>query len=388
MSDWNSFRGAARRLDDIDLPRIGHRIGVGEDELHAFMDVEAAGSGFDRQGRPKMLFEPHVFHRNLTPARRSKAVKAGLAYARWGEKLYPSDSYPRLVEAMAIDETAALKAASWGLGQILGENFAMVGYESPQDMVWAFMEDEEHHLEAIVDFLIGANLDDHLRNHRWEDLARGYNGPGYAKHNYHGRMAAAYAKWAKIADTPWAPAVDTLPPIGVKMVSPGMRGAPVRAIQMRLQLLGHYAGAVDGIFGPVTDAALRSFQRAASIVVDGYAGPQTFAAIDATLSPEPIIVKEEAAMPMPTPAILSGSETAKPAIQVPRPASPVEQSAKAVGAAKWAAIAGALWTAVVAADVLPPAFTTPEFIAAVTAAIGAVAGAVGSYRAPKNAEPG
>jgi hypothetical protein len=59
-----------------------------------------------------------------------------------------------------------------------------------------------------------------------------------------------------------------------------------------------------------------------------------------------------------------------------------------VGAAKWAAIAGALWTAVVAADVLPPAFTTPKFIAAVTAAIGAVAGAVGSYRAPKNAEPG
>ncbi|MCO6386341.1 hypothetical protein [Aliihoeflea sp. 40Bstr573] len=70
----------------------------------------------------------------------------------------------------------------------------------------------------------------------------------------------------------------------------------------------------------------------------------------------------------------------------PKP-SPVEQSAKAVGAGKWAAIAGALWTAVVSVDVLPPAFTTPEFVAAVTAMITAVAGAVGSYRAPKNAEP-
>lgn len=70
----------------------------------------------------------------------------------------------------------------------------------------------------------------------------------------------------------------------------------------------------------------------------------------------------------------------------PKP-SPVEQSAKAVGAGKWAAIAGALWTAVVAADVLPPAFSTPEFIAAVTAFIGAAAGAIGAYRAPKNAEP-
>lgn len=387
MSDWNSFRGAARRLDDIDLPRIGHRIGVGEDELHAFMDVEAAGSGFDRQGRPKMLFEPHVFYRNLTPAKRTKAVKAELAYARWGERPYPSDSYPRLVAAMAIDETAALKAASWGLGQILGENFAMVGYESPQDMVWAFMEDEEHHLEAIVDFLIAAKLDDHLRNHRWEDLARGYNGPGYAKHNYHGRMAAAYAKWAKIPDTTWAPAVDALPLIGVKMVSPSMRGAPVRALQMRLQRLGHYAGAIDGIFGPVTDAALRSFQRAAGIVVDGYAGPQTFAAIEAALAPEPIISKEEAAMPAPAPIGHNGGPTLEPQISRPMP-SPVEQSAKAVGAGKWAALGGALWTVVVAADILPGQFASAEFNVAVTTLIGAVAAMVGAYRAPKNAEPG
>lgn len=29
MSDWNPFQGAARRLDDIDLPRIDDRIGAG-----------------------------------------------------------------------------------------------------------------------------------------------------------------------------------------------------------------------------------------------------------------------------------------------------------------------------------------------------------------------
>lgn len=70
MTDFNGFKGRAKRLDDIDLPRIGHRIGVGEDELHAFMDVETSGGGFDPQGRPKILFEPHVFYRNLTGAKR------------------------------------------------------------------------------------------------------------------------------------------------------------------------------------------------------------------------------------------------------------------------------------------------------------------------------
>jgi N-acetylmuramidase len=94
MTDWNGFRGAAKRLDDIDLPRIGARIGVGEDELHAFMEVEAAGSGFDRQGRPKMLFEPHVFWRHLPKAKRAEAERQGLAYPKWKPGAYPKTATP------------------------------------------------------------------------------------------------------------------------------------------------------------------------------------------------------------------------------------------------------------------------------------------------------
>jgi len=105
-----TFHGAAKRLDDIDLPKIGARIGVGEDEIHAFMDVEAAGSGFDNQGRPKMLFEPHVFWRNLSGAKRVAASQKGLAYPKWGEKPYPKDSYSRLIEAIGIDRTAAINS--------------------------------------------------------------------------------------------------------------------------------------------------------------------------------------------------------------------------------------------------------------------------------------
>ncbi len=57
------FKGAARKLSDLDLPRIGARIGVGEDEIHAIVDVESSGSGFDSQGRPKALYEPHLAYR-------------------------------------------------------------------------------------------------------------------------------------------------------------------------------------------------------------------------------------------------------------------------------------------------------------------------------------
>ena len=199
----SDFRGAAKRIEDVDIPRIGSRIGVGEDELHAFMDVEAAGSGFDQHGRPKMLFEPHIFYRQLDATKRIKAVRMGLAYERWGQAKYPSDSYPRLYAAMKIDETAALKSASWGLGQVMGFNHKLVGYATVQDMVIAFMEDEENHLNAIVEFLIANGLDDELRRHDWEGLAAGYNGKSYRKHGYHTKLRNRFAWWQTKPDTPW-----------------------------------------------------------------------------------------------------------------------------------------------------------------------------------------
>jgi hypothetical protein len=78
------------------------------------LDVESRGSGFDAQGRPLILFEPHIFYALLGSSRqRDEAMVHGLAYPRWGTRPYPRDSYPRLIEAIGIDETAALKSASW-----------------------------------------------------------------------------------------------------------------------------------------------------------------------------------------------------------------------------------------------------------------------------------
>lgn len=227
------FVGRAVRLADLDLPNAGHLIGVGEDELHAVLDVETAGGGFDKHARPKILFEPHVFYRNLTGADRVHAVQSGLAYAAWKSGGYPSDSYPRLIAAMAIDEAAALKAASWGLGQILGENFVAAGYDSPQHMVVAFVEGgESEHLQAMIRFVKANHLDDELRAHNWAGFARGYNGAQYAKHGYHTKLAAAYAKWAKIRDTPWSPPSDAVgkpipvPPVTTKPLPPLVPAAP------------------------------------------------------------------------------------------------------------------------------------------------------------------
>jgi hypothetical protein len=202
------FKGRAKRLDDLDLPRVGALIGVGEDEIHAVLEVEAAGSGFDSQGRVKALYEPHIAYRHSSGEVRDRLVKAGLAYPNW-KRNYPKDSYPRIEAAMAIDEATALKATSWGLGQIMGFNCVAAGYLSPRAMVVAFADDEENHLEAMIQFILSKDLDDEIRRHDWAGFARGYNGAGFKANGYDTKLAAAFAKWRKIKDTPYAPPVKT-----------------------------------------------------------------------------------------------------------------------------------------------------------------------------------
>lgn len=202
---WHGFIGAARRIEDVDLPRIAHTIGVDEDVIHAVIDVESAGSGFDAFERPRMLFEPHIFYRLLHGEQRTRAVREGLAYKVWGHKPYPSDSYGRLERAIEINETAALQSASWGLGQIMGFNHAAAGYATVQDMVRAFLDDEAVHLEAMIQYIVTHELDDDLRRQDWAGFARGYNGPGYARHGYHHRLATRYRYWRSKPNTPWDP---------------------------------------------------------------------------------------------------------------------------------------------------------------------------------------
>ena len=55
----------------------------------------------------------------------------------------------------------------------------------------------------------------------------------------------------------------------------GSSGEAVRTIQTKLQRWGYYDGAIDGIFGSETTAAVKEFQRKNGLAVDGILGPRT-----------------------------------------------------------------------------------------------------------------
>ena len=59
----------------------------------------------------------------------------------------------------------------------------------------------------------------------------------------------------------------------------GSRGTEVRQIQTALKQQGYYTGSVDGIYGAQTEGAVRKFQSAKGLSVDGICGSETLSAL-------------------------------------------------------------------------------------------------------------
>jgi hypothetical protein len=205
------FKGAARRAVPGEIVAIAKDLGVSVPAFRAVITVEAAGSGFDKAGRPKALFERHHFFKHLkaNPDQLEQAIAAGLAYRTWGEKPYPKGSdavYSEIVRACEINENAALLSTSWGLGQVMGSNYKMVGCASVEDMVREAVESEAGQLRQMAGFIKSANLVKPMKDLNWAAFAKGYNGPGYAKNAYDTKLAQAHAKFMK------EPNYETAPP--------------------------------------------------------------------------------------------------------------------------------------------------------------------------------
>ena len=78
------------------------------------------------------------------------------------------------------------------------------------------------------------------------------------------------------AGDPIPPKPEERPEEG-RTLSKGMKGEDVRAVQVRLTVLGYYDGKLDGIYGNGTRDAVELFQARNAMKVDGKVGPRTLA---------------------------------------------------------------------------------------------------------------
>lgn len=150
-----SFVGAGRRLAQGGVGEAARWLGVESVVLLSFMEVEAAGRGFDGNNRPKMLREANIFHRELGPdAQRDRAIREGLATPKWARNC-KSDCSPDLARMRAINETPALRSCSRGVGQIMCYIAGAAGHPTALAMAQAAMHGEKEQLWSMVPLMKG-----------------------------------------------------------------------------------------------------------------------------------------------------------------------------------------------------------------------------------------
>lgn len=186
--------GPDTRLGPADIASSAQRLGLTPAHISAVTAVESSGGGF-AEGRPVLLFEPHRFSRATAHLFDGRAPD--VSYPAWNPSGYPrtqAGRYAQLVKAVGLNVDAGFASASYGLFQILGENFAACGYRSAFDFAAAQAFDEVTQLQAFEAFLRSRGLLGFLQARDWAGFAQRYNGTAYQLNHYDTRLAAAYQK--------------------------------------------------------------------------------------------------------------------------------------------------------------------------------------------------
>lgn len=187
-------------LSFSDITQAAESLGVEPCVIKAVVEVESSGEGFLPDGRPKVLFEGHVFWKEIQKRGIDPAPLAtkhpNIVYPKWDKSQYKGGAaeWERLNAALSLHAEAALCSASWGLFQIMGFNYRLAGFESVREFVEAQKESEAKQLKSFCAFMRSEGLALFLLGRDWAGFAHRYNGPLFSANQYDTRLQSAYER--------------------------------------------------------------------------------------------------------------------------------------------------------------------------------------------------
>lgn len=178
--------------------------------IRAIAEVESNGAGWASNGMLQILYERHYFHR-LTNGRAGNTWFSNRTpgdYTLDADRDGLNDSWEKLAAACRVDALAAFQSVSLTQFQIMGAHYEKLGYSRPWEMMLAATDSEMVHYQLMAKWI---NMDANGRNglkamsndpNSCRAFARFWNGPAFAKNNYHVKLAAAVNKYARIYGAP------------------------------------------------------------------------------------------------------------------------------------------------------------------------------------------
>lgn len=190
-------------ITDWDYEMFGKLLGVDPNCLRAVQKVETGGKGgFEKNGRPQILFEGHVFWRELiklgVDPLKYKVGNENILYKAWDKTKYKGGEkeWGRFEQATRINKSAAIKSASWGMFQIMGNNYALCGCTNIFTFYDLMCKDQFSQFMLGMEFLKQSKLVPYLVKKDWAGFARGYNGASYAKNSYDKKLKSAFLSYS------------------------------------------------------------------------------------------------------------------------------------------------------------------------------------------------
>ena len=185
---WNKYGGL--------IQPMAEKIGVDPAVAVAVVATESGGRGIASDGRMIIRFENHIFwtqwgknnpdvynaHFRFNPSVTFQGheyrANPSQPWVAFHDQLQNGE-WSAFTLARGLNEQAAMLSISMGLPQIMGFNFATIGYNSVQDMFNAFSADERLQLAGLFSFIrSNPNRVSALQQKDFVTFALLYNGKG------------------------------------------------------------------------------------------------------------------------------------------------------------------------------------------------------------------
>ncbi len=194
---------------ESDFARAALLLSCQPSTIKAISKVESGAEGafLEIPSRPPViLFEPHIFSKHtggrfdgiVIPETEDSSGNhpkwSYLSYPKWKKGWYGpvSVQHKRLDSAVKLDRNAALMSASWGLFQILGENYRSCDCETIQEFVNGMYDSAASQLLLLCHFIRNdKRLMKAVRDRDEATFARYYNGPSYEMNQYDVKLKVA-----------------------------------------------------------------------------------------------------------------------------------------------------------------------------------------------------